>query len=794
MIMPNFKNLLPIRSNSIKSPDCPGKWTDTAMGFGILLYIIFKTLDTASTPHATLPQIAVICGGPFVLLLAGYLYEPARDIRSLGRQIIHDFLTLLLPVLLSASIDTFLDYTLQTAAEEKSTTYIIIEIKRLICTLFFCPRDTILDVVKPNVQWIPGIGIFWILIALFAVRTIYGAISLTVRNITYDAPDVFYYHTETISLAASLLLSVIGWVLIPGHHVYTPFLIDVCLGSLLFFVTGIIYKKIPDSHKDRPVRYLLPIVCAVIAVVCLTAFSFDPVGIAARPQNGILFHIVFPIAVGIFIFEVIRLVRRIPAADEWLSIPGRHLIVYMFIHKLDGMMYILWNNESVLFRLPARLSLIIGVSELILLFFGMFFSIPSVEKDRNVFIKYKALFTYAFYILFAYAMLFEYHNDLSLREFVPLKRHYTTLYTLYRLDLVLCALVAGISFAYINKKYQALAEFFLFWSAFIYTIFGGSHLIFALFMLTIAATGKSARKTLTIALVISASLCILSYVMSLKGYVLWKYSYQGGHGTGVRRNFLGALAPVDAVAHVLYILLMWFALRDGRNRKLPFIEFVPFLLLNLLLYRYTDTRADSIWIFILISVTFIYQLLISFFKGKLPIPDILKKIYALAASISYFILFLVHNRLSYQYSSTTFDYLKKHLSNIIDLSSLEYRIMINHDYVIQYKVWLLGSIPLVPKEQLKTGFIDTSYISILILYGSLITSAILLLYTYIQIRLSVNRKYYTVFLMLIIALNSATEQYLALFQTNVFWILAFSIIDDLSPSSGNETGKSVKSD
>ena len=790
--MPDFKNLLSIHSNSSKSPDSPGRWTDTALGFGILLYIIFKTLDTVSVGNVTLPQIAVLCGGPFVLLLAGYLYEPVRDIRSLGRQILHDFLTLLLPVFLSASIDTFLDYTLQTAAEEKSTTYIIIELKRLICTLFFCPRDTILDVVTPNVQWIPGIGIFWILIALFIVRTIYGAISLTVWNITYDAPDVFYYHTETISLAACIPLAVIGWVLIPGHHIYTPFLIDICLASLLFFIAGIIYKKIPDRRKDRPVRCLLPVICAAIAVVCLTAFSFDPVGIAARPQNGIMFHIVFPIAVGIFIFDVIRLVRRIPAADEWLSIPGRHLIVYMFIHKLDGMMYILWNNESVLFRLTARLSLIIGVSELLLLFFGMFFRIPSAEKDRKVFIKYKALFTYAFYILFAYAMLFEYHNDLSLREFVPLKRHYTTLYTLYRLDLVLCALIAGISFAYINKKYQALAEFFLFWSAFIYTIFGGSHLIFALFMLTIAATGKSARKTLTIALVISASLCIISYLFSYMGLTVWEYYLRYTQTEIIKRHNLGALAPVDAVAHVLYILLIWFALRDGRNKKLPFIEFAPFILLNALLYRYTNTRADNIWLFVLIIFTFVYQLCV-LLMNYIPIPrlDFLKKTYAVISSSAFITLFLISNILSYYYDESTFSVLDKIFSGILDFGTLKRRFIASHMYVTQYKVWLLGSYPLIPKEQLDEMFIDMSYVRIPVLYGTLITTAILFLFTYVQIRLNYNKKYFLLFITLIVAMNCATEQYIASFQTNVFWILAFSNLD-LSISSGSQTGIGVK--
>ena len=792
---------------SIQEPD---DWVTPALGFGIILYIILKTIDFPCIGDVTWQQIAVICGGPFVLLLSGYLYKPVRDIRDLGRRILRDAKRFLLPVILSATIDTFLDYTLQTPAEEKSLTYFIIEIKRLLCTLLFCPRDTIQEVSRPNVQWIPGIGIFWILVVLFFVRTIFSILSMTFNSL-YERLDETPRQRRLNSnaqkdplkptiLIAALILSIIGWLLLFRHYVFIPFLLDVSLASLLFFVIGILYGKIPDDALYHQARLLFPLPCAIIAVVCLRVCPFDPVSFASRPSYGVVFHILFPMAVCLLLLELIRKISCLSSTQEWLSIPGRHLILYMFIHKLDGMMYVLWNYDSILFRITARLSLILGVAELLLLFVNIFHSLPGAEADKNMFNRHRALFTNAFFILFAYAMLFEYHNDLSLKEFIPIRLHYYELYNLYRLVLVICVFIAGASFAYIENRYQAIAEFLLFWSVMIYSIFGGSHLMFALIILALAATGKSAKKTMTIALVIAATLCIISYVFSLHGLVLWKYSYQGGHGTGVRRNYLGALAPVDAVAHALYILLMCSALREGKNRKWPFLEFIPFFLLNVLLYRYTDTRADSIWILVLITVTLLYRIVLSI---KVPLPAFvtIKRIYGGLLTAIFPVLFFVMTWLSYHYSETMFSLPEKLLSGILDIRSLEARFRISHSYVTQYKVWLFGSFPLVPDDQLIHNFIDSSYTSLPILYGALMTVSVLFLFTYIQTRLYRNRKFYLLFIMLLVALNSVTEQYLPLFQTNTFWILAFTRLDlsqqqqlELPPPTRKISNMSIKSD
>ncbi len=311
--------------------------------------------------------------------------------------------------------------------------------------------------------------------------------------------------------------------------------------------------------------------------------------------------------------------------------------------------------------------------------------------------------------------------------------------------------------------------------------------------LAAAAYERSGKIMLRISVITTAVLSVLLYVLSLNGFIGWIVT-EGRHAFGWNYS-------TDAAARVFYAFAALFVLREGRPNVFYYILLAVSVLMNLLFMQAKTALALSL---ILLLGTLIYQYLIfpkmkprrkkkrraASDTAKTLLTAVLEAPLVLAAPL--LAVGMMHLTRQFTDAPSAF------YNRFSFLASFRSRLEIGRAALSNYAVTLFGQH--VPQRgnggfTIPDGdayfYIDSSYIRVLVMYGSVIFIFALLLYAILSLRAAAAGNIYLLCILALIAVDSVTEQYFLNPACNPFFLLVFTNADIFRRRRGVAPDKSA---
>lgn len=277
-------------------------------------------------------------------------------------------------------------------------------------------------------------------------------------------------------------------------------------------------------------------------------------------------------------------------------------------------------------------------------------------------------------------------------------------------------------------------------------------------MLILGAKNVPLKRIVKIYFVVGLSLLIITIISAKLGIIQNLVYYQG---TRIRNSF-GAIYPTDFAAHVFYLALSYWYIK---GRRLKIIEYITFLLLAVFLLIYCDARLDAFSMIL----TILAGILFSLKKSKN-----LGRVMRFFLSFSVPICAVVFIGITVAYSTSN--------KLLVQLNTLlSYRLSLGKSGIEQYGFSLFG-------QQIKmngwgglTGFnqgftkyffIDSSYLRIALLYGSILLIFLCVVFVFFCRSRIKNGDILLPIIIALIAINSMVAHHLIDVAYNPF-ILSF---------------------
>ncbi len=287
-----------------------------------------------------------------------------------------------------------------------------------------------------------------------------------------------------------------------------------------------------------------------------------------------------------------------------------------------------------------------------------------------------------------------------------------------------------------------------------YTI--GEDEVFDIAMLIVGAKNVPWRKIAYCYLCVAVIIQLIAFYGVHAGMVA-DMTYASS-GRGIRRSF-GIIYPTDFEAHILFIMIVYVALRDTR---LTFIEIIIMELFGYATYQQTGARNDIICITVLCILLCVVKILM-IFNIQLSKHKVMK-----AGAVIMFIAVIVCiiGVSFYDPASDVWNKLDDLLSG---------RIALSYQGLAQYGIQPFGSFVLEDQTMLGYSFfLDNSFIRIAIRYGWVLLSLITYVYFVCFNKIVDYRKDYMVVVLMVMVLFGITEHHLLEIAYCPIWYMLFA--------------------
>lgn len=307
----------------------------------------------------------------------------------------------------------------------------------------------------------------------------------------------------------------------------------------------------------------------------------------------------------------------------------------------------------------------------------------------------------------------------------------------------------------------------------------GEFLMLPMGILILGARNVNFREIIKLYFGVGLIILISTLGSSLLG-IIKNLTYHRGETSVIRQSF-GIMYPTDFAAHVFYLILAHVYLNF---EKLNWKNYGIFIIISWLLIVFCDARLSAYALIVLVPVMIIGQ------KAKMGwnAPRIIANFYWTVPVILGYITFC----LSYFYSGHNNIFLK--INNL-----LSGRLVFGHKALNKYPVNLFGQhvvehgwggpggMKMANNSPNNYFFIDSSYLRILILYGIIVATLILIVVTIISYRSVSKMDYALASIIVMVAISSVVEQRLYDISYDPFLIAVFA-----NMCSGKNGGKKLE--
>ncbi len=295
--------------------------------------------------------------------------------------------------------------------------------------------------------------------------------------------------------------------------------------------------------------------------------------------------------------------------------------------------------------------------------------------------------------------------------------------------------------------------------------------VFLLLIFLISLRKLDFDKLIKITFNIFIFIFLITISLSLMGIIPDWIFYRGS----IVRHSLGFVYATDAIGIYLSIIIMYFYIRKS---KATYIELMILETINIFLYKFTDGRLS----FILVSIILGIMLLSKFkFVKKLYNYFMNKKVFKILCCTLPIILFLMFNFITLLYTNNNSFAIRVNelLSNRLKYTSEAYK---------EYGVTLFGEqiewngwgghgyIDTDEMESFNYNYVDSSYARVMLDYGIVFCSIVLLGYTF-TLTHNYDKNKWLIFSLLFICIWSFVEQHLVNIGRNIFVISLLPLIE-----------------
>ncbi len=471
-----------------------------------------------------------------------------------------------------------------------------------------------------------------------------------------------------------------------------------------------------------------------------------------------------------------------------LRIPGRHALLLLLINRFDGFFFCLYRDYGRGFVAVDRVLVDLALAELLVLIVNRICAargsrlavFSGAREDLRFLVTYRRYLHVVFYAAFACVFCSRYLNTTMFRYILTDDHPVTQLTrTVFLVLLILGVFEAGQAESHLLCAVltASLAIGFM-----AYRQGSGRHTILAMCILIAAAAGKDMKKLLLIFVIEGLALTVAVHICMRQGILLnLRMNRVMDDGLKTIRYALGSISQTDYAAHLLFTVIAWCMIRPVRSRWWAYLDYPVMYFLYLIAAKLNHATANALLILTVIGATLLHQLYVSsgFRPGK-ALQTAGRWIGGAAAS-SFVVFFVLSNAFSLSYTEEKPLPLEGLTALVPNFKSYISRLRYANEALASYPLSLFGT---AVRESGNGGrltrtkeysFIDISYVRVLLVGGILFTILLIGILTYIQIRNCMDRRYYRLFLMLIISVNCLVEHHIFEFHYIVFPLIAFMI-------------------
>lgn len=467
----------------------------------------------------------------------------------------------------------------------------------------------------------------------------------------------------------------------------------------------------------------------------------------------------------------------IPVLSDLISSCAGHPFVWIYVLCSDTILSGEWQAQTTALSFLYHLCMDIAMAIIIILILLQVSrkNTGSKHPDQIMCRKYLRISDIFYYITLSAALVRSTLGSTLLTEL--LNKDVIQWVAQFSLILIhISILTFAISLCTVKSRIQIAVEMFSLIAFFIWhRHVPNSIVILYLIALTLGATGKNLRTMLKIYIGVKVPILIAAFFASQHGFIYNKVTF-GFNEIG--RHSLGIINSTDCAAHILFLIIAYCILKPRNRSWKSFIDYLILLLLTEYCYHLTGARANMLWMLLAISITFIFHI-----GAFINWPGLCRKIFrTLCFAITPIYLFLLWiSYIAVKTYGTDNSIISSITARFTDTGLIQ-RLLIPQRAIEKYGISLIGCVTSYPDigygghttSISNYSYIDMSYMRLLILFGIIITAALMNIFLFMNIRCVIKHEYFLFAMLVLIAFTGLIEQHLYEFYYNILILAAFS--------------------
>ena len=727
----------------------------SAVGFFLIIILISKFATTGSVLY----RIEMGVAYPALFILIGYNLRFPKNWRKFVRQTGKEFLILMVPSYVS---HFFLQLYTYANKNWGSAAYWKVYMNYMKDTFYYSSSRAYGDV--------PSIGVVWILISTFFTRLIINGIWIAVDAIYRRGKIRFKVNQTVVTWIIYLITGFIGMFLL-GRYIILPLNLSVVFLAVMLAAIGMIWKRYNGRVEKK---WQIAVLAGMLAIGIIAIANNRLMDIGGLSFPGRLLSVVFSLCCIFPICYLIQLLSKDIIADDILSFHAKYGIILLVISELDALYSALWSQDNLALATVARL---IAIVALCAVGFQTWHLFKRGKRQEAVNIALNKRYHKAITVIYYIDV-----TALYIAAAIPFGKvdHFISERTSQALvtvpTVILFALLAIAISRYSNQGIAILFAIIAFTALVQMIVRQNQNSVFALALLAGTSILASSHVIGKIIWITESAFILTMYWFSMNGYIPYQVVSTGtGNFTG---HSFGTIGKNELAAFLLIVGISYCIARKSKKRYLIIWDIIVIGFNAFINYRYVGGRSDFALTVLLLIGTVIYRML-----GEEPLRNkifgnIVKWFHYIVGIPIYIYIMFTYLLMAWKYDGINIP-LGNVISKFTDITTYAARLWLSKTAMMVYKPKLWGQY-IYENSSTTAGegagyfWIDCSYVRMPLMYGIVATCIVISVLTIYQTVYAKRKKYYMVFLGMIIALMGIMGHRIPLFLFNPLVTIVFA--------------------
>lgn len=722
------------------------------MGLFILIIIISKYAATGSLLY----RFEVGVAYPAIFVLTGYNMRFPKNKKELLKKTIKEFLILIVPSYIS-----YFALQLYTYANTNwgSIAYWNVYMNYMKSTFYYSSAREYGD--------IPSIGPVWLLISLFITRLVINIISTIICEIYRTKHVKFRIGCNDVAILLCLAIGIIGSTLIFTYTIL-PLNLSIDFLAILLSSVGMAWKRIYQKRNNK-VYYTSVMLMAIVGIIAI--FNNKLIDMVGLEFSGYYLAVLLSLCCIIPICHAANYFSKCSAINDIFSLQAKYGIIIIISYEFDAIFSVIWNIDNPTLSAIARVAMVYAISGMVIQTWNLITSDKRQESINDAIrLKYHKAITVIFYITIAILYLTAAMPYGAIYYIIPEE----TSRTFEKVPIAILIIIFSYAVTCYKSKKNASFMTVIVWLAFVQTIIRQNQDSVLGFVLLAGASILSSQYLVgRVIMGVELAFVLTMYTLSINGYIPYRIVNATSVLTG---HSFGTIGKNELAAFFLIIGITCCISHKHKNKYTVMLDTAFIGLLAFINYRYVGGRSDFALTVLLLLGNIAYQIFGKTIAKFNIVENISKWLHYLIGIPIYLIVMFSYIAMASTYDGTNIPF-GNIISKFTDATTYGYRLWLSKTAMMVYHPKFWGQYifeTLSPSEGAGYFWIDNSYVRMLLMYGIAATSSAIIILTLYQYIYAKNKRYFMVFIGIIIALMGIMGHRVPLYLFNPIPALLFA--------------------